>query len=251
MNAMRRFPRVAAYVLFFALAGVFTVKSDEPRRVPAKAVVRVVHGHATCSAEGKSSDLKPDMTLEAGATITTDPDSYVYLNVNGLTSSVRVASETTLVLKNLDQVGSRHAGITETLLMLEVGSLLCHVSKLPDDSKFEVSTPCGVAGIRGTDGSVTVTQIGNGQYEATFQAVQGTMVASAPVASTSQTKTLNSGDAWTVGGEVVQVQKETLRKQKDQIRQMLKMDGPTTLGLGGPQPGQMPAAGAVGPGPRR
>ncbi len=251
MNAIRRFPGVAASLLFFALAGVFTVRADEPRRVPAKAVVRVVHGHATCSSDGKSSDLKAAMALEPGATITTGPDSYVYLNVNGLTSAVRVAAETTLVLQSLDRIGSRLEGVTETMLMLEVGSLLCHVSKLPGDSKFEISTPCGVAAIRGTDGSVTVTQIGNGRYEATFQAVQGPMVASAPVASPSQTKTLNSGEAWTVGGEVVQVQKETLRKQKDQIRRMLKFDDATTLGLGGPQPGQAPAAGAVPPGPRR
>jgi hypothetical protein len=171
----------------------------------------------------------------------------VYLNVNGLTSSVRVAGETTLALKSMDRVGSRHQGVTETMLVLQVGSLLCHVSKLPADAKYEISTPCGVAGIRGTDGSVTVTQIGNGQYEATFQAVQGDMVASAPVASAVETKTLNSGEAWTVGRDVVPVQKEILRKQREQIRQLLTLDGATTLGFGGPPPGQAPAAGAVGP----
>ena len=190
------------------------------------------------------------MTWEAGVTITTGPDSYVYLNVNGMASSVRVAADTTLVLKTLDRVGPRRDGDTETMLVLQNGSVLGHLPKVSENSKYEITTPCGVAGIRGTDWSVVVTQVGNSQYEATFQSVQGAVVASAPVSGVMQTKTLNSGEAWTVGGDVVAVQKQLLRKQLDQINEMITVATPPP-GLGGPPPGQAPAAGAFGPGPRR
>jgi len=209
--------------------------------VPGKAAARTVHGHATCSFEGKSRDLKVNMVLEAGATIATGPDSYVYLNVNGMTSSIRLSADTTLILKTMDRIGPRHEGDTETMLVLQVGSVLGHVPKLSANSKYEITTPCGVAGVRGTDWSVEVTQPAKGQYEATFEAVQGTIVASSPINSVMQTKSLNSGETWTVGREVVPV-----KTQLDQINLMMSTAGTPRAGFGGPVPGQAPA-GAMPP----
>jgi hypothetical protein len=120
-----------------------------------------------------------------------------------------------------------------------------------------------VAGIRGTDWSVTVTALANGQYEVTFQAVQGTMVASAVVNGALQTKTLNGGESWTVGGDVIPVQMQLLQWQLDQINLMINQiasgitPSATPLGIvriiqpfnGDPEPGQAPASGAVPPTP--
>jgi hypothetical protein len=78
-----------------------------------------------------------------------------------------------------------------------------------------------VAGIRGTDWSVTVTALANGQYEVTFTSVQGTVVASAVVNGALQTKTLNGGESWIVGGDVVPVQIQLLQWQLDQINLMI------------------------------
>jgi hypothetical protein len=237
---------VAACFFVFALAGVSSLKSEEPRRVPGKIFVRAVHGQATYSREGTSHDLKANTTLDAGVTITTGPDSYVYVDVNGTTSSVRIAAETILALKTVDRVGPRREGETETMLVLQVGSVLGRVPKLPANSKYEITTPCGVAGVRGTDWSVVVTQLGASQYEATFQSVQGALVASAPAAGSTETRTLKSGEAWTVGRDVVPVERKVLRRQLDQIDEMIRAAAPPP-GLGGPMPGQAPAAGA---GPR-
>jgi hypothetical protein len=191
------------------------------------------------------------MVLAAGVTITTGPDSYVYLDVNGTTSSMRVSADTTLVLKTMDRVGPRHEGDTETMLDLQVGSILGHVPKLSANSRYEITTVCGVAGIRGAaDWNVIVTQLGNGQYEATCEAVKGAVVASAPVSSVIRTKTLHSGEAWTIGLEdAVPVQKQLLHKQLKPIKLMIEAAGTPGAGFGGPQPGQAPAAGAVPPAP--
>jgi hypothetical protein len=251
MNIRKRFLSVPVYLFVLALAGVSFLKSDELGRVPGKAVVRTVHGRATCPLDGKSHDLKANMELEAGVTITAGPNSYAYLNVNGTTSSVRVAADTTLVLKTMDRIGPREDGDTQTMLVLQVGSLLGHVSKDSANSKYEITTPCGVAEIHGADWNVAVTQLGDGQYEATFEAVKGKVVASGPVNSIMQTKTLKDGETWTVGRDVAPVERRLLQRQLDQIHFLTGATGTPGVGFGGPPPGQAPAAGAVPPGPRR
>jgi hypothetical protein len=260
---MKRIQTIAAYFLVLALAGVSSLKSAEPGRMQGKAVVRTVHGHATYSFGGVNKDLEPGMRLEAGVTIITGPDSYAYLSVNGSMSAVRVSADTTLVLEKMDRIGSGREGDTETMLNLEAGSILGQVKKVSANSRYEITTPHGVAGIRGTDWSVVVTQLGNGQYEVTFESVQGTLVASAVVNGALQTKTLNGGETWTVGGDVIPVQIQLLQWQLDQINLLIAQVGSGTPPPGGTPisppiiqpfngdepPGQSPSSGAVPPTP--
>jgi len=259
---MQRLPTVVAHLLVFALAGVSTLKSDEAGRVPGSALVRTVHGQASYSFEGKSHDLRTNMALEAGVTITTGPDSYVYLNVNGVASIVRVSADTTLVLDKMDCIGPQNQGDTETMLRLQAGSALGHVTKFSANSRYEITTFCGVAGMRGAaDWNLSVTQLGQGLYETTFEAVQGTLDAVLPVVSVIRMKTLHGGEAWTVGrdvGDVVPVQRQLLRWQLDQTKLMIADAGRDNGGSigstnivqpfdNGPVPGQAPTSGAVPP----
>jgi len=259
---MKRFQTISAYLLVLALAVVSSIKAVEPGTVPGRASVRTVHGTATFSFGGVTKDLKPGMLLDAGVTINTGPDSYVYLNVNGSMSAVRVSAETTLVLQTMNRIGPGREGDTETMLNVQAGSILGQVQKVSANSRYEITTPHGVAGIRGTDWSVTVTALANGQYEVTFEAVQGTLVASAVVNGALQTKTLNGGETWTVGGDVTPVQIQLLQWQLDQINIMINEiasgNPPPTTPIGpviiqpfdgGPEPGQAPASGAVPPTP--
>jgi len=260
---MKRFQTIAAYLLVLALAGVSSLKSAEPGRMQGKAVVRTVHGTATYSFNGVTSDLHPGMKLDAGVTVITGPDSYVYLSVNGSMSALRVSADTTLVLEKMDRIGPGREGDTETMLNLQAGSILGQVQKVSANSRYEITTPHGVAGIRGTDHGETVTQLGNGQYEVTFSCIQGTMVASAVVNGALQTKTLNGGESWTVGGDVVPIPLQLLQWQLDQVNLLITEIGngapPTTLPIitpviiqpfdGGPEPGQAPASGASPPTP--
>jgi hypothetical protein len=260
--SMKRFQTIAAYFLVLALVGVSSLKSAEPGRMLGKAVVRTVHGTAQYSFGGVTSDLKPGMKLDAGVTVITGPDSYVYLSVNGSMSAVRVSADTTLILEKMDRIGPGRDGDTETMLNLQAGTILGQVQKVSANSRYEITTPHGVAGIRGTDWNVAVTALANGQYEVTFEAVQGTLVASAVVNGNLTTKTLNGGESWTVGGDVIPVQIQLLQWQLDQINLMINevssgaTPTPAPIGQpiiqpfdGGPEPGQAPASGASPPTP--
>src|SRR5690606_22284182 len=92
------------------------------------------------------------------------PGSIVdlFLGENG--PVVRVTEDTTVGIDRLtvDDLGAEK--IIETQLDLRSGRILGNVKKLAATSKYEVKTPQGVAGIRGTrydisaDGTVTVVE---------------------------------------------------------------------------------------------
>jgi hypothetical protein len=201
---MKKLQTIAAYLAVLALVGVSSLKSAEPSKIQEHATVRTVHGTASYTTAGGVTDkLKVNQELHPGDKITTGPDSFVYLSVNGISSAVRVASDTTLAVETMERTGSWREGTTDTHLNLMVGSIVGQVKKVAADSRYEITTPHGVAGIRGTDFAVDVVADGNGQYTVTFTSLTGTVVASAVVNGTIQTKTLNGGESWTVGGEVV------------------------------------------------
>ena len=239
---MKRLVTIAAYLMVLVLAGVSSLKSAEPGKIPGKATVRTVVGPATYTKAGGGSDkLKANQVLEAGDSITTGPDAYVYLSVNGVTSAVRIGAETTLVLKTMENTGPGREGTTDTSLDLKIGTIQGQVKKVTGDSKYEISTPHGVAGIRGTDFSVEVTANGNGTYTVTFISISGTVVASAVVNGQLQTKTLSGGESWTVGGDVVPVPVQILQTLEQWIAELVSVvygfnPGPVPIGPIHPRP---------------
>jgi len=126
MNLMKRLQTITAYLMVLAVAVVSSLKTAEPGRIQGHATVRTVHGTATFSFGGVTRDLKPGLVLDPGVTITTGADSYVYLNVNGQMSAIRVSAETTLILEKMDRIGG-HEGDTETMLNVQAGSILGQV----------------------------------------------------------------------------------------------------------------------------
>jgi hypothetical protein len=199
INFMKRLHTIAAYLVALALTGAFTLKSEQPGSVRGRATVRTVTGTATFNAGGGTMALRPNMELDPGTTITTGPESVVYLSVNGLSSSVRIQADTTMAIPQMDRIGSAREGDTETTLDLKIGSILGQVKKVSGNSTYEIKTPHGVAGIRGTDFEVLVVQLPDGKYLVTFTSVQGTVIVSAVVAGEIQTRTLKTGDSWTPG----------------------------------------------------
>jgi hypothetical protein len=220
---MKRLVTIAAYLMVVVLVGVSSLKSAEPGTTPGQAIVRTVKGHATYTkgTGGGSQILKANQVLDAGDSITTSPDSFVYVSVNGLFSAVRVAAETTMVIKRMNRIGTGREGATETTLDLKIGSIQGQVKKVTGDSQYEISTPHGIAGIRGTDFSVDVVANGNGTYTVTFTSLTGTVVATAVVNGQIQTKTLNGGESWTVGGDVVPVSIQLLNFQLQLINALI------------------------------
>jgi hypothetical protein len=196
---MKRLHTIAAYLVAFALTGTLTLKSDQPGKIRGRATVRTVTGTATFNAGAGTMALKPNMELDPGTIITTGPESVVYLSVNGLSSSVRVAADSSLAIPQMDRIGSAREGDTETTLDLKIGSIVGQVKKVSGNSTYEIKTPHGVAGIRGTDFGVLVVQLPEGKYLVTFTSVQGIVIVSAVVAGEIQTRRLNTGDTWTPG----------------------------------------------------
>lgn len=127
-----------------------------------KAVVRGIKGAAECSEAGGWKALKLGMELAPGTEVRTGNDATVdlYLDQNG--PLVRLTENTVLKIDKLNFENTGVDTVIETSLDLKAGRLVGVVKKLSGTSKYEVKTPTGVAGIRGTeyvisaDGSVNV-----------------------------------------------------------------------------------------------
>jgi hypothetical protein len=123
-----------------------------------KAQVRAIHGSARYSTGGGAwLDLTVGTTLYSGSTIQTAAESHVdlFLGING--PVVRVAEDTQMGLDKLTYTDTGADAVIETQLNLTKGVLIGSVRKLAAASRYEIKTPAGVAGIRGTDYVITHT----------------------------------------------------------------------------------------------
>jgi hypothetical protein len=141
---MKRLQTVSVYLAVFVLAGVSSLKSDEPVKTQSRAMARTVKGRATYTTpDGTTKRLKANAELAPGTTIITGPGSFAYLSVNGLSSAVRLDAKTTVVIERMERTGPAREGTTETRLNLKVGSIFGQIKKVAGDSTFEIETPHG------------------------------------------------------------------------------------------------------------
>ncbi|GEM_PF-1684863 len=122
------------------------------------AVVRAVRGTASYSKDaGKTwKPVKVAFYLQPGTTVRTGVASTVdlFLGVNG--PVVRITPDTELGLDKLYYEQNAVDTVIETELNLTNGRILGNVRKLAEASRYEVKTPVGVAGIRGTEYDISV-----------------------------------------------------------------------------------------------
>lgn len=125
---------------FSALAGTGSARVDAVRA-----------GAAHYSTDGVTwNEVKKGVVLGPGATIKTDTLGVVdlYLGKNG--PFVRVTPDTTLALTTLNVESGAGETIITTELGLRAGKIQGVVRKMSAASRYEVVTPVGVVGIRGT-----------------------------------------------------------------------------------------------------
>ena len=118
--------------------------------------MRAVHGSARYSTGGGAwLDLTPGAVLTSGAVVATAAGSHVdlYLGING--PVVRVDQDTQVGIDKLTYTDTGADAVVETQLNLTKGTLIGSVRKLAAASRYEIKTPAGVAGIRGTDYVIT------------------------------------------------------------------------------------------------
>jgi hypothetical protein len=185
---------LACVVTLLALSFVTDLQAQQ-RQATAK--VRAIKGSAQVSANGGGwTALKVNDVLKAGAMIRTGAESTVDLFLNN--SVVRVTPETTMGLDKLMVTDTGAESVTETQLNLRSGRILGNVKKLASTSQYQIKTPNGVAGIRGTDFDITVTPLGNGQFKMVITSITGTIVGSgANSQGVIKTAIINTGETWT------------------------------------------------------
>ena len=162
-----------------------------------KAVVRAVRGTAKYSEGGGVwVPLKANTTLGPGSIIQTGPESQVdlFLGQNG--PVVRVTPDTTIGFDKLAYTDTGSDTVIDTQLSLKSGRILGNVKKLASASRYEIKTPNGVAGIRGTDFEVTVTPMGGGRYDIIVTSVTGTIVGAVVLDGNPYTAVINTGETW-------------------------------------------------------
>jgi hypothetical protein len=211
---MKKIQCVVACAIALALVGVATLRSAENGRTEGKAVVRAVHGNVEFQANGSWSPLKPNAELDPGVKIRTGPSSSTDLAVNGNTSVVRIQENTTMVIPEMFRVGPVRGEDTDTTLDLQLGTILGNVRKLSASSRYEIRTPHGVAGIRGTDFQVTVVMEAGGGYVVTFTSVTGQLTVSAVInpGEAPVVKVLRTGESWTPGqGDIIPTPPEIIQ----------------------------------------
>ncbi|MBI4432479.1 MAG: FecR domain-containing protein [Candidatus Omnitrophica bacterium] len=110
------------------------------------------------SGSEKWMPLANGAVLSEGDRLKTAMDSEIRLELSGnaKTAEIVVRQNSDFIFKTF-----RHdepAKIDNTLLDVQIGSVLVKAEKLVGDSKFEVKTPTSIVGIRGTTFEVNVSQ---------------------------------------------------------------------------------------------
>jgi hypothetical protein len=154
MNERVRFSRVIACVaVLVAMAACSSAQAAQT----GKAVVRSLTGAAEYSVSGPWMPLRVGQELLPGSTIRTANDSAVVLFMDQNGPLVQLTENTTLGIDKLTFEPTGVDTIIETQLDLKSGRIVGIVRKLSTTSRYEVKTPTGVAGIRGTEYSISAT----------------------------------------------------------------------------------------------
>ncbi|MDP0500007.1 MAG: FecR domain-containing protein [Verrucomicrobiota bacterium JB022] len=140
-----------------------------------------VSGEVTVfKADGSQAAGRSGMLLQGSDRVRTGTTATgVLLFSNGIRVQLQPDSE--LVIEQFTRSSaapppastSQEEGRSETRLRLNYGQVVGQVDKLREDSSFEVVTPVGIAGIRGTQFVVTLTRNGDGTFTASLGVKEG------------------------------------------------------------------------------
>jgi hypothetical protein len=225
-------------LLGIALSGVLLNAGLSASAQPAKpgyATVIRVKGTASYSLDGGAHKfaLVPGKFLEAGAAIYTGDDGVVDVvlgkaidlpqakwtperislsvdsPVRGLISYrpsaeqnvVRVMSSSTLVIDKLTTTSSGADTVSDTELDLQKGTIYASVKKLSPAAQYLVKTPTGIAGVRGTQFSITLNDDGSIKDVTVYRTVNddGLVLAVTAPGGSTQTYLIKDGEVWQNG----------------------------------------------------
>lgn len=156
MKCTSRFAK--GLVSLAAVAAALAVTLNLQAQQPGRAEVRAIKGSALYStAGGPMTPLKVGTVLGPNSVVKTGGGSVVDLFLGRSAGVVRVTENTTLALDKLTLTDTGADTVVEVQLNLPEGTILGNVNKLSAASKYEIKTPNGVAGIRGTRYRISAT----------------------------------------------------------------------------------------------
>jgi hypothetical protein len=236
--------------LTLALAGVAAVRAAEEGQKEGKATVRSVHGKVEYLDNATWLPVRPNMRFDAGVTLRTGKDGTADISVNGTSSAVRITNDTTLQIPTMTYVGSAREGDTTTMLNLITGSVLGNVKKISAESRYEIMTPHGVAGVRGTDFGVDALPTDDHKWVVTFKSITGTITVSAVINGFTVTHTLTTGTSWIIGETPKKMTEDMVQNYQNQILGLVTTID-NSIGLPGPRgnPALTPGTGPTTPTP--
>ena len=118
--------------------------------------VNAIAGDARFSSKGGPyQPLSVGQRLYSGDSIKTGAGSHVDLDVGANVGALQVAPQSTFVLDKLTVTEAGSERLTETQLKVEMGAIYAKINKLGKGSRYEIATPKGIAGIRGSAAYVT------------------------------------------------------------------------------------------------
>lgn len=167
MNYTKQFvTRLIQCCALMALAAFATTSLSAAGVEAGWAKVREAHGHPEYQKAGGATWMKLEqgMVVHAGDSIRCDHGSHADLMLGYNNGNIQVSSDSEVLLDKLTYTHTGLETIHDTQLSLKRGVLYGQVNKMARESKYEVKTPKGVAGIRGTryriadNGDVTVTE---------------------------------------------------------------------------------------------
>ncbi len=176
------------YAAAFGLVLALTTASAQDVKPGIATIVRVKGGASYTLGDDNWHPLVAGKLLEAGAVIKTEPDAIVDVvlgkniempqahptpdkitlapdsPVRGMVdyrpsaeqNVIRISGETTLKIDTLSVSDTGADTISDTELDLKEGRIFYSVKKLSTESKFFIKVPNGIAGVRGSQGFVSV-----------------------------------------------------------------------------------------------
>jgi hypothetical protein len=138
--------------VFAALAlSLLAVSAFAQRTVDRVAQVNALAGDAAYSSkDGAWVPLAVGTKLYAGDKVKTGAGSHVDIDIGGNVGIVQVAPKSLFIIDKITSTDGGSERITETQLKVEGGAIYAKINRLAKGSRYEISTPKGIAGIRGT-----------------------------------------------------------------------------------------------------
>lgn len=153
---MKLSPGITIKAVAVCAVAAFLTISAQAQTKSREAIVTALAGDARYSAGG-SGEFTPvaiGTKLHEGDVIKTAAGSHADIDLGNNVGILQVTPKSTLALQTMKVTDTQADTVTETDLDLKEGAIFFKTSKLAKASRYEINTPKGVAGIRGTSGYI-------------------------------------------------------------------------------------------------